>query len=737
MKTSKKTLSILISTMVMTSNLTIAADWSIEEVVVTAQKRAQSAQDIGVAITAFSGDDIRSLGGGSPKDLAAQSPGLSATNAQSGGVPIFSLRGIGLDDFNINNSSSVGVYIDQVFASSPAFLSFQMLDVAAVEVLKGPQGTLYGKNTTGGAITFVSNKPTEEFEAAITASYGRFSESKLEGYVSGALSDNVRGRFALSTLQGGDYQEDIFTGKDYGDRDKTAFRGLLAIDLSESADVLLDIHGGVDKSTPALPVIKPEADLLGGSGNHDARHVESDVDVKKDDEGFGFAATLNKELGFATFTAIASYDEFEVNNLDNYGARALHIQDLRTNVEVDQSSVEFRLTSDDSNDFTWIAGLNYSEENSEGLAGTNPADVVEIGFGAIANDTKDDDYVDTLYDQGVVSLGLYGHTETQLNNEFKLTVGLRYSYDDVDYNSDVVDNGNYDFGGGEALGAFSFAPAGTTFASIDENHDEESITGKVALDYAPSDDWLFYASAATGYKGGRFYSGAVPTGQYLFYVKPEELTAFELGFKGTLLDGSLQINGATYQYDYEDRQSMILDDQFAVILANIPESELRGAELDFWWRPLEGLDLKGGIAYMDTMVTKGPTSLELNGLVPAGNVGKGSALSQAPEWSYNLVASYSWDLSSGLTARAQMDYSWKDEQLASVSDPQSGYGRVKALGVRFAVASADETWELALWGRNLTDENDATFAQSTFIGEAFQYLQKPATYGIEFTYNVQ
>lgn len=778
----KKSLALLISAAAISSAPTMAVEWSIDEIVVTAQKRAQSAQEVGVALTAFNGDDIKALGGGSPKDLAAQSPGLSATNSQSGGVPIFSVRGIGLDDYNLTNSSSVGVYIDQVFASSPAFLSFQMLDVAAVEVLKGPQGTLYGKNTTGGAITFVSNKPTEEFEASITASYGRFDETKVESYINGALSDSVRGRLAISTAQDGEYQKDIYTGKGYGDQDKVSARALLAIDLSDTADMLIDVHGGYDRSTPAAPVIA--VDLLGlgsvNNGAHDARSVESDLDTTKDDKGWGSAITINTELSFATFTSITAYDEYDVDSYDNYDGRghnpgvgisAGNLMDLRNFVTAEQVSQEFRLTSNDESDFTWIAGLNYSVERVKGTVGTNVTDSMPFfynaplaagGFGTTAVITAEDaavlsfssadGWVDTEMEQEINSLGLYFHSETQLNEEFKLTMGLRYSEDEVEYESQVFDSSALAdtvnelglLAGGPFAGAALFFSGGLNYqaltpgsralmASTDIDEKDNSITGKIALDYTPNDDWLFYASVATGYKGGRVYAGAVPSSAYLFYVDPEELTAYELGFKATLLDGLMQVNGAVFEYDYNDRQSLIIDQFQAAMLENIPEAELNGAEVDVQWRPLEGLDIKAGIAYLDSKVTKMPTALD-SGTTP---LSEADELSQAPEWSYNAVVSYEWELSSELMARAMMDYSWKDDQLASISDGQSRYGRVKSLGARFAISAADESWELALWGRNLTNENDATYAVTTFAGEAQAYLQKPATYGLDFTYNIQ
>ena len=189
-----------ISLSVHAENTTIekqADNTAIEKIVVTSQKRVQAINDVGVTITAFGADDIKELGFETPTDLASNTPGLSTTNATSGGTPIFAIRGIGLDDFNSNNSSGVGVYIDDVFAAYPVFLNGQLFDVQRVEVLKGPQGTLYGKNTTGGAINFVSIKPHEDFEGYVTTSLSRWNTVKVEGAVNGNLTDGINSRLAL------------------------------------------------------------------------------------------------------------------------------------------------------------------------------------------------------------------------------------------------------------------------------------------------------------------------------------------------------------------------------------------------------------------------------------------------------------------------------------------------------------------------------------------------------------
>ena len=187
----------------------------IEEIIVTAQKREEALTDIGMSITAISGEQFESLGMTHAVDLAAQTPGLTAQNAIVSGTPIFAIRGMGLDDFHVNNNSGVGVYLDGVAANSPVFLHGQLFDTERVEILKGPQGTLYGKNATGGVINYLSRRPTDQPEGYLTAGYGRWNTLNATGAVSGPLGERTSGRLAANFRSGDDWQKDLDTGRGF------------------------------------------------------------------------------------------------------------------------------------------------------------------------------------------------------------------------------------------------------------------------------------------------------------------------------------------------------------------------------------------------------------------------------------------------------------------------------------------------------------------------------------------
>ena len=733
----------IIASTLFTSNTIQAA--VLEEVVVTANKRAQSTQDIGVAVSAFNGNDVNDLNLETPTDLAAQTPGLSTTNGTSGGTPIFAIRGIGLDDFNINNSSGTGVYVDEVFASSPMLLGFQLMDVERVEVLKGPQGTLYGKNTTGGAINFVTNKPDDEFSASVTAGYSRWDRTNLEGHINGALSDKVNGRVAYSySKQNEGWQTDIDTGREFGQVDKFALTGKLAFDLTDTTSILVSAHIGEDNSKPLSPqnddsearaidtlFFPPEFAVGLLDVPADSTSVRAGIlDVSRDESGYGGAVTVMHDFENATLLSITGYESYDRDVIDNYDGTSLNFLDLDQSGELEQVSQELRLTSAGDSEYSWIVGLGYSRDE------INVLDNFLMFDSTGANLT-------TAYDQTSTSWGLYFHNEYQLTDIVKLIGGIRYSNDKREFEGGTSSTDGTDlFGAIAALPGSTGAPMpGDLILEQNSSETDGNVSGKIGLDAQLTDDVLVYASVATSYKAGLFYGGVGTTPGVLDYVEPEEVTAYEAGFKSLLLDGSLQLNGAVYSYEYDDRQSLVLTDDSVLFLvatlANVPESTINGAEMDFKWKPTDNLDIQGGVSYMDTKVKNALTNADVRGLNLLSPVSKGTELSQAPEWSYNLRTVYTWDIANDLTVKTQLTYSWTDTQFAALADANAQYGPIRSLGARLALEPNNGDWEVAIWADNIEDKVSETYSFTNNSAARTVYRQKPNNYGITFTYNFQ
>jgi len=714
----------------------------IEKIEVTASKRIQSAQSIGTSISAFNGDDIEDLGLESPTDLAAHIPGLNTANATSGGTPIFAIRGIGLDDFNINNSSGVGVYVDEVFVSSPMLLGFQLMDVARVEVLKGPQGTLYGKNTTGGAINFVTNKPTEDFMASITAGYGRWGRLDLGGFVNGALSDNINGRLAYSyAKQSEGWQTDIDTGKEFGKIDNFAVRGTLDITLSNSTTMGVSFHAGEDNSTP----LSPQNDDSEARANDtlfygglfdglldvpaDSTSVRvGDLNVSRDESGYGGAVNINHEFKHFDLTSITGFEHYERAVIDNYDGTSAAFLDLDQTGELDQVSQELRLTSSNSDEYTWVAGLNYSKDELD------VSDTFLMLDSAGVNLT-------TAYTQESTSIGAYFHNEYQIDDVYRVIGGIRYSQDKRDFSGGTSSTDGTDFLGAISALTGSAAVTGTELLVQNKSETDSNVSGKLGLDIQVNKDLLIYTSVSTSYKAGLFYGGVGTEEGVLDYVKPEEITALEAGVKSTLLEGSLQINGAIYNYDYKNRQSLVVVEDPVIFLtgtlANVPESTIMGAEIDFQWQPTDELEILGGVSYMDTEVDSDLTSSDVRGLSLFSNVPKGTSLAQAPLWSFNFLTAYTWDISDSIYAKAQVDYSWSDKQFAALADANAQYGPIRNLGGRISLKSMDDTWEVAFYAKNITDEVSDTYSFTNNSAARTVFRSQPLSYGVSFTYNYE
>lgn len=757
-----------------TASFSVYADKSskntIEEVIVTAQKRAQSVNDIGVTITTFGAGEIKELGFESAKDIAQNTPGLSSVNSTSGGTPIFAIRGVGLDDFNSNNTSGVGVYLDEVLAAYPVFLNGKLFDVERVEVLKGPQGTLYGKNTTGGAINFVSVKPSDEFEGYVTAGFSRWNTRKLEGAVNLKMSDSVNSRLAFTSTQGDGWQEDINTGKAFGEPDVLAIRSLTAIELSDGAELLLNLHYTKDDGTPLSPQ-NSSADLIFGTPQGTVGTTDDPTEVNvgalgvsRDEEGIGASAILTVDFDAFTLTSISAFDKYSRHVVDNFDGQPLSTDDIVFKDKFDVFSQELRLTSNNNGAFHWVAGVGYSYEEVNANTTVIVTDLIAPGitalppFGFGIPISVDAVSATANYQQDTTSFGAYLHTETDFSEDWKLTAGLRFSYDKRDIDTKTIDNEGwlatfqdlnadlaadfFDDGLPNGSSPITFTPpvGGQITGTLKDDQSDRNWSGKIGLDYTINEDWLLYSSIANSYKAGIYYGAPAGSQEAASFVEPEEVLAYELGFKGAMLDNTLQLNGSAYLYRYDDRQTAVTvfaDSIKADVgtLANIEESEINGAELELRWLPAKGLDVRAGVSYIDGKVTKSPGAtvreLPLSEPIP-----EGARLAQAPKWSYNIVGLYEWSPVDGYMASAMVNYSWTDEQYSSLGGDSEGiYGEVDSLRLRFSVRPDNGKWSISAWVDNLENQNANTFSFVNTDASHVVYYQQPRNYGVDISYN--
>jgi iron complex outermembrane recepter protein len=785
----------------------------LEEVVVTAQRRAQSITDVGITINAFSSETLKDLGVGNVTDIAEHTPGLIYNEAGGLGVPVYTIRGVGFDDYSVASNSTVGVYVDDVVLPYPVMTRGMMFDVERVEVLKGPQGDLYGRNTTGGAINFISQKPSDEFEAEMTLGYESFESISTEAHVNGALSDSVRARLSATHAYSSEGWMESHTRNDkLGKVDRSALRLLLDWDASDSVTARFNVHYTRDQSenagqarsgqpgTTLDPFLGIEisqqsswlalplaAAGLGNDGialadslapaapeNSDRGDWNAGFTPENDNELLGGSVTLNWQLDGMKVTSISAYDKFERNDSFDWDGTAMSLFEQISSTEITSFSQELRLSSDSDGDITWIAGLYYSDDKIE------DRNLAMVGEASGSNGLFAD--VDNTFDQDTTTTAAFAHLEWAVSDKWGLTLGARFTREEreVEACSRDADGGlaflfagldliDFDLGGSgddffltstsittgdcvtvdpnkgslveDANGPGTAIIYGGESALFRDDLTVNNFSGKIGLDYSVNDNLLLYGSIGTGFKSGGYNGALASSFLQLTPYDEEELTSYELGIKATLLEGFMQVNAATFFYDYQDKQviSTINDPVFGPLaaLVNVPESEVFGAELEGSWLPVEGLTVNFGLAYLDTEVKKYKGFHPLNPGVGVVDY-RGAELGSAPELTTNLRVSYEQNVSNDLFMRLSVDASHSDEyhaglQFMNPTDGRFDVDSYSLVNARVTLGSQSGNWEVSAWVRNIAD--DYYYQSVSFSNDAItRGLGQGRTYGATFSY---
>tara|TARA_R110002167_G_scaffold17426_24_gene66583 strand:+ start:2215 stop:4422 length:2208 start_codon:yes stop_codon:yes gene_type:complete len=712
--------------MAQTSPAIPQASTALDDVIVTAQRREQAAQDVGIALSVLSGEDLTNRGITNVNQLQTATPNLEIEPAFGGGAAQFRLRGVGFQDYASNNSPTVGVYVNEVAYPVPVMTQGLIFDIDRVEVLRGPQGTLYGRNTTGGAISFVTRRPTAVMSAGIKAEYGTFDALQVEGYVSGPLSDTVRGRIAAMTQQGGAFQYNRDTGESLGDADRTGLRGLLTFEPTDALSVTLDVHGGIDKSeNQGLYLLSPLVTRGGGAGSvtipadtdhratgwglspRFAAEMGRDVNAKPGRDNSSWGTSLNGHYDFDTMrlTSITSYEALDRSEYGDWDASASVEADTFFASDVKVFSQELRLSSDGAGPLNWVAGVYYSKQDLDERYSSDFIDVYGT-YGQVA------------YAQGVESASIFGQVEYQLSDQFNLIGGLRYEEETRD-----LEGFGTAFGGATALPPTSVSTKMTP------------LTGKVALEFTPSDNLLIYGSFSRGAKSGGFTTYNTGSASGIEPFRPEILLAYEIGFKADPTP-AFQLNGAAYFYDYTDQQvlSAVWGANGPVgKFANVPSSEIYGAELEGTWRPVPNLLLTQSISYKHGEYTEFfdldvPASRLANAAV---FVDKSGVEIPFPAVSYGGSATYDWGVD-GFDVTGEVNYSYRDEYpswLGAKYDVPS-YWLVNA---SVMISPQGGAWSASLFVRNLFDQ-EYDLTRNFFTSADIAQPGRPRTVGVRLSY---
>ena len=694
------------------------AQATLESVIVTAQKREESLQDVGISVAAISAADLKDLGVSKPIDITQQVPAMQYTT-WTPAFTTFNLRGISQNNFQDNLEAPVAVYLDGAYVASMNGVNGQQFDLDRVEVLRGPQGTLFGRNATGGLIHFVSHRPVEtETNGYIQAGAADFDTYSFEGAVGGAFSDNVRGRIAGrweksdGYLNAGTAFDIPATGQTSQGADGYALRGMLQIDASDAVKVDLSVAYSKDDKVPtgqyvvtfvgfdpdtglgaftdALDPADPEAGPMDFPRTPITGNVHrhwSNLDTYFDRETTSATAQVTAELsGGVEFVSISNWltlDKFYVEDAAGGLETLAGLSFVYTTVaDFEQWSQEFRF-SGSSDRVRWQVGAYYLDMNWDTFQ--------RVDGGLALGGGSDTQNLSTYGQIDATNWSAFGQVEFDLAERWTLIGGLRWSQDDKDL---------------EMRQVYADVPEGVPPTEV-RNVDDIAIAipgidvidygdyaARLQLNFKPDEDTLLYAAYNRGIKGGNW--SLDPLG----FVADEDLKhdeevlqAYELGWKTEFWHGAARLNVAAFYYDYEDYQAFSLVNLTPQVTNS--DADAQGGEIELTLSPTQGLDLMFGAAFIDSTVDAVPDVF--GGTVKA-------EFPTAPGASLNLLARYEWPAFGGSLA-AQFDGKWNDDLFLEGTNSEVSFERSYSVwNASLSYAAGEGGFGMSVYARNLFDE---------------------------------
>jgi iron complex outermembrane receptor protein len=704
------------------------AQTMLEEVIVTAQKRSESVQDIPLAVTALSSEMLDERGIVDIASMAASVPGMNFS--QAGNNTRITVRGIGTENTTVTGDPGVALHIDGVYQARSSAGNVLFYDLARVEVLRGPQGTLYGRNATGGSINLISNPPVEEFGAQIEGQIGDYNQRRVRGVVNAPVMDEkLLLRFSGQYENRDGYYEDLTPGADdLTDVDAVNTRAQALYLLSDNIEALLSFNYATDKGAgPGAKALGPYplppglvANLLVNATPNpsDPWKIRTNGIADRDNSRKGSYLTINWDMGAVALKSISAWQDNDVDTFRDVDLSDADIFNETSKQDSTQYSQEVHLTSTGGGDWEWVTGLFWmtEETNAEfwytdmgaGLSTYPFFPTIDVGlpeptyFGNDSTTTTD-------------TFGAFGQASYHIYDNLSVTAGLRYSYDKK--KSDIFRK------------EFT-APAATSFKKDD---DWNKTTWKLGVDWNVTEESMLYASVSTGFKSGGFLQieAAEPYDE-------ETVTAYEIGSKNRFFDNRLQANISAYYYDYKDMQLRTIRDLNSIV-SNAGESEIKGIEVELTAQPTDALQLTANFAFTNAEFTDYTADdPQVPGLEPEDL--SGNSLPRSPDSTVNLSAAYSWDFDFGsLTASA--DYFWSDKVYFgpfNVSEEsQDSYHRT---GARLSFNSADDTWYVAAAVSNIEDDEVASqlmLGDATLRTARNAQWQSPRSYTLTAGYRFQ
>ncbi|MDE0192783.1 MAG: TonB-dependent receptor [Gammaproteobacteria bacterium] len=715
------------------------APQTIEEIIVVAQKREQPVKEVPISMTVLDEEALALRGFSRLDDIAFAAPNLAITNPVGSRTVQFTMRGITGQTFFPATESAVGVFLDGVYVNNPSGQNFDLMDVERIEVLRGPQGTLYGKNAAAGAINVISREPDAETRVDLLAEYGSYDHMRVRAKASGALSDTTFASVGVGYHDRAGFQENTFLGSDLDSAGSTNMRGALRLALTERFDVTVAADFMNEDRSPAVLDSTPE-DRKSAIN----RPVAEERDVVGINLTAKYAITDVAEL--TSITAWRDYDVSRATDDDGVTIDAYYTTGTEGTSQISQ---ELRLGSTGDGPLQWLLGgyllstdMTATGQNNffpdplfELLTGLTCTDLLTfqfLAFGfppdlarATAAATCAPGVADTITDHEGQTRALFGQVSYDVTERLRLTAGLRSSAEDKELRLQQPGPG----------GALFLVPG------LDErrDRDDSAVDPMASLVWNASDALSLYATAAKGSKSGGFVTGGVGDPGQLTNLEfdQENLTNLEVGLKSVLAGGRFAVNAAAFNTAYEDLQVYRIEPNAQGVptsrITNVAEASSRGLEVDFAALLSEGLVVRGGLGYLDASYDE----YSQCGQDSAGMLMDctGNDLTNAPGMTANLNVVYSRPINTDMTLLVNGEWSHRGDVYYDVFNTDGAFQEgFSVFNGSIGLTAADGDWSVMLWGTNLSDTDYITIGIQGFGGIAINTLGPPRQIGLRMTY---
>lgn len=701
---------------------------ALEEILVTAERREVSLQDTAISITAFTGEQLAQAGVETSEQLTGFTPGLNIQRDVIGKVV---MRGIGTENFTVAGDPGVAVSIDGAYLSRSSIAIFDLYDLDRVEILRGPQGTLYGRNATGGAINFITGKPTEEFDGYISADYGNYDKIRVEGAISGPLGENISARLSGLSHNRDGFTDNLFPGiggglNELDDKDLWAVRGQLEFRPSDTLTVLVSVDNYEDDSVAspykytADPLIyfggAPFPNPLGGDLFTVSQGYELDTpgfpDWSAPSPGqasqTGVTGTIIWDVTPGlTVKSVSAWRDMSFEWLNDGDGIEAYLVNYWQDDESELFTQELQLISDTGGKLNWIIGGYFLTEESDSRIGIPLPLGAGLPLAVLIEGSSETD-----------AFAAFGEASYNVFDRLAVTAGVRYSYEEK--SARYVDDRT-------SLGA----PAP---GMIDDSDSWNAFTPKFGLDYFINDEIMLYGTVTWGFKSGGFNMLAIQPS-----YDEEEVVSYEIGFKSRFNQGRTQLNASAFYYDYEDLQVGKVVELNATI-ENAAEATIYGAEIELDTLLTDQFRVSAGVSILETEYDSFIT--EDKDLPGAPSVSlEGNDLPRAPGFTSSVSAQYILPLGGLGELEAWFNWQHTDSQYFTpfnrASFEQDSYNLVN---VRLSYRPT-ENWELSVYGNNLDDEEYFTNALESGVPTPGVdrvvpqfFVGAPRTYGVRIKY---